>query len=270
MLTRAIPSTGEALPAVGLGTWQTFDTGPSEHATRAEVLIEFVNLGGTLIDSSPMYGRAESVVGALVEELGLQSQLFLATKVWTSGKRAGITQIGESMRKLHTDRLDLMQVHNLLDVETHLATLREWKAQGRIRYIGITHYHSSGHADVEALLRREPLDFLQINYSVAEREAEQRILPLAAEKGVAVIANRPFTSGGLLRRLRYQPLPEWAPELGCRSWPQLLLKFVLSHPAITCAIPATADVRHLRDNMGAGEGALPDARQRERIAAALG
>jgi aryl-alcohol dehydrogenase-like predicted oxidoreductase len=267
VLTRPIPSTGEQLPVIGLGTWQTFDTSPS--APLEEVLTEFVALGGTLVDSSPMYGRAEAVVGVLAQKLGLQSQLFLATKVWTAGKSEGIAQIEDSLHNLRTERLDLLQVHNLLDVETQLETLRELKAQGRIRYLGITHYHSSGHADVEALLRREQLDFLQINYSAVEREIERRILPLAAEKGVAVIANRPLASGSLMRRLRGKTLPTWAPDLDCRSWSQILLKFVISHPAITCAIPATSKVQHLRDNMAAGTGRMPDARQRAAIASAI-
>lgn len=265
-----IPSTGELLPVIGLGTWQAFDVGSTagERAPLEEVVRELVACGGCLIDSSPMYGRAEEVVGAVVEKTGLRSQLFLATKVWTSGKRAGIAQMEDSLRKLRTDRIDLVQVHNLLDVDTHLPTMREWKLAGRIRYLGITHYHASGHRDVEAVLRRERLDFLQINYSVAEREVERRILPLCADKGVAVIANRPFTSGGLLRRLRTRKLPEWAAEIDCHSWPQLLLKFVISHPAITCAIPATADVDHLVENMGGGIGRMPDARLREMIAEA--
>jgi diketogulonate reductase-like aldo/keto reductase len=265
-----VASTGELLPVIGLGTWQAFDVSSSaaERAPLEEVVRELVSLGGRLIDSSPMYGRAEEVVGEIAEKTGLRDQLFLATKVWTSGKRAGIAQMEDSFRKLRTDRIDLMQVHNLLDVDTHLLTMREWKMAGRIRYLGITHYHASGHAEVEAVLRREPLDFLQINYSVAEREAEQRILPLCADRGVAVIANRPFTSGGLLRRLRSRRLPEWAAEIDCDSWPQLLLKFVVSHPAITCAIPATADVDHLGENIGGGIGRMPDARQREMIAEA--
>jgi aryl-alcohol dehydrogenase-like predicted oxidoreductase len=189
--------------------------------------------------------------------------------VWIAGKSEGIAQIEDSLHNLRTERLDLLQVHNLLDVETHLDTLRELKAQGRIRYLGITHYHSSGHADVEALLRSEQLDFLQINYSADEREIERRILPLAAEKGVAVIANRPLASGSLMRRLRGKTLPTWASDLDCRSWSQILLKFVISHPAITCAIPATSKVQHLRDNMAAGSGRMPDVRQRAAIAAII-
>jgi diketogulonate reductase-like aldo/keto reductase len=268
-LTRTIPSTGEELPVLGLGTWQTFDVGAAEkeRAPLAEVLRDFVALGGTLVDSSPMYGRSEDVVGAVAETAGVHDRLFLATKVWTSGRRKGIEQMESSFRKMRTDRLDLLQVHNLVDVETHLATLRGWKADGRVRYIGITHYTASAHAEVETVMRRETVDFLQINYSVAEPEAERRILPLAQEKGIAVIANRPFATGSLLRRLSKRPLPGWAAEIDCTSWAQVLLKFVISHPAITCAIPATASPAHLRDNMAAGSGRLPDEALRGRIAA---
>jgi diketogulonate reductase-like aldo/keto reductase len=270
MLTRRIPSTGEELPAIGLGTWQTFDVGPGERAPLEEVLREFVALGGRLVDSSPMYGRSEEVVGAVTSKLGLREQLFLATKVWTSGRQKGIEQMESSLRKLRAPRLDLMQVHNLVDVETHLATLRDWKAEGRIRYIGITHYTAGAHAEVEALMRRETFDFLQINHSVAEPEAERRILPLALEKGIAVIANRPFATGELLRRLSKRPLPGWAAEIDCTSWAQVLLKYVISHPAITCAIPATGNLTHLRDNMAAGSGRLPDEALRARMAAEIG
>jgi diketogulonate reductase-like aldo/keto reductase len=269
ILARTIPSTGEELPVLGLGTWQTFDVGAAERerAPLAEVLRDFVALGGRVVDSSPMYGRSEEVVGAVAETAGVHDKLFLATKVWTSGRQKGIEQMESSFRKMRTDRFDLLQVHNLVDVDTHLATLRGWKADGRVRYIGITHYTASAHAEVEALMRRETVDFLQINYSVAEPEAERQILPLAQEKGIAVIANRPFATGALLRRLSQRPLPGWAAEIDCTSWAQVLLKFVISHPAITCAIPATADPAHLRDNMAAGFGRLPDAELRGRIAA---
>jgi diketogulonate reductase-like aldo/keto reductase len=264
-LTRRIPSSGEALPAIGLGTWQTFDVDPAERAPLEAVLAEFSTLGGTVIDSSPMYGRSEEVVGALAEKLGLRRKLFLATKVWTSGRDAGIAQMEESMRRLRADRIDLFQVHNLLDVETHLETLEQWKAEGRVRYLGVTHYHAGAHDAVARIVAARKLDFVQINYSVAEREAEQRLLPLALERGVAVIANRPFAAGGLVRRLRGKPLPSWARELDCESWPQLLLKFVISHPSITCAIPATSSAAHLRDNLQAARGRLPDEKMRARI-----
>ncbi len=272
MATRQIPSTGEALPVIGLGTWQTFDAGSSEskRAPLEKVLREFVTMAGSVVDASPMYGSAEEVVGALAAKTELDSRLFLATKVWTSGRKKGIQQMEESMRRLRRSRIDLMQVHNLLDAATHLATLRDWKKNGRIRYIGITHYTSSAYGEVEAMMRREPVDFLQINYSAVERQAEARILPLAREQGIAVIANRPFAEGSLLRRLGSRALPSWAHDIDCTSWAQILLKFVVSHPSITCAIPATADVAHLQDNMAAGYGRMPDERLRARIASAIG
>jgi len=272
MRTRRIPSSGEPLPVIGLGTWQTFDVdaSPASRAPLKEVLRTFAGMGGRVIDSSPMYGAAEEVVGDLAHELGLADKLFLATKVWTSGRQAGIEQMEASMRKLRTERIDLMQVHNLLDVETHLATLREWKAAGKVRYVGITHYTAGAHDEMTRLVEKHPLDFIQINYSVAEREAERRLLPLARERGVAVIVNRPFGGGGLFSRLRGKPVPKWAVDLDCESWAQLMLKFVISHPAVTCAIPATSKVEHVRDNMSAGRGRLPDAKQREAIVQAVG
>lgn len=272
MITREIPATGERLPVVGLGTWQTFDVGAgrSERAPLEAVLREFVALGGKLVDSSPMYGRAEQVVGDLAATLGLRPQLFVATKVWTSGKAAGITQMHESLRKLKVEQLDLMQVHNLVDVHTHLDTLAGWKREGRVRYVGVTHYTASAHDEVASVIETFPVDFVQINYSVGERHAEKRLLPLTRERGIAVITNRPFAEGALLRRLRAKPVPGFAKELASTSWPQLLLKFVVSHPAVTCAIPATSNVAHLRDNMAAGEGPLPDEEMRTRIAEAAG
>jgi aryl-alcohol dehydrogenase-like predicted oxidoreductase len=268
LLTRPIPSTGDHLPVVGLGTWQTFDVGTSDTERRPlrEVLRAFVERGGRLVDSSPMYGRAEQVVGDLSAELGMEGPLFVATKVWTTGQAAGVRQMEDSMRKLRSSTIDLMQVHNLVDVETHLRTLAEWKAAGRVRYVGVTHYTASGHAAVARVLEGHPVDFVQINYSVAEREAERVILPLARDRGIAVLVNRPFTEGQLLRTLRARPVPRWAADLGCRTWAQLLLKFVISHPAVTCAIPATSSVAHLLENMEAGTGALPDDAQRAQIA----
>lgn len=269
LLRRPIPSSGEQLPVVGLGTWQTFDVGPSasERAPLEKVLAEFSALGGTLIDSSPMYGRSEEVVGELATVLGLRRKLFIATKVWTHGKSEGVRQMKDSMQKLQAKPIDLMQVHNLVDVANHLATLRDWKRQGIVRYIGVTHYTASAHGEVARVVRSEPLDFIQINYSVGERDAENALLPLAQERGVAVIINRPFAGGQILRRLRDKPLPGWADEIDCTSWPQLLLKYVIAHPAITCAIPATAKIEHLRDNMKAGQGRLPDEKLRARIVA---
>lgn len=265
MLTRAIPSSGEKLPVIGMGTWQTFDVGPDETGPLEEVLKTFVELGGKVLDSSPMYGKSEDVAGQMIEKFGLREKLFVATKVWTTGKAEGIAQMEASMKKLRSKPIDLMQVHNLQDVKTHLDTLRGWKKDGVVRYLGITHYTASQHAAVEKLIASETLDFVQINYSVGEREAEEKLLPLAKERGVAVIANRPFAGGNLFAKLREKPLPDWAKEIGCESWAQILLKFVVSHPAMTCAIPATSKVKHLRDNMGAGHGPMPDEAMRKRI-----
>ena len=260
----------DRLPRIGLGTWQTFDVPSSDSARRPlrDVLSEFVKLGGRVVDSSPMYGRSEDVLGDIAVELGVRQKLFVATKVWTSGRAAGIRQMEGSERKLR-GRVDLMQVHNLVDVDTHLATLREWKREGRIRYIGITHYTSSAYADLERVIDRGGIDFLQLNYSIAEREAERRILPHAAAKGVGVLINRPFGGGSLFRDVRSKPVPALAAEIGCASWAELFLKFVISHPAVTCAIPGTSKVEHLRQNMKAGGGVMPDAKMRARIAAAL-
>jgi diketogulonate reductase-like aldo/keto reductase len=265
--TRQIPSSREAIPVIGLGTWQTFDVGPSATARQPleEVLALFVKMGGRVVDSSPMYGSSEMVVGEIATKLGLHESLFLATKVWTTGKDAGIRQMLDSQRQLQAKRIDLMQVHNLVDVNTHLATLRDWKQQGRIRYLGITHYTSSAYSDVARLLGSEKLDFVQINYSLMEREAEKSILPLAQERGVAVMVNRPLGGGGLFSRVRGKQLPAWAAELDCRSWAQFFLKWVIAHPAVTCAIPATSNVQHLEDNMQAGLGRLPDDKQRQRM-----
>lgn len=267
MMKRPIPRTGESLPVIGMGTWQTFDVGPTiaEREPLRQVLVDFIKLGGSVIDSSPMYGRSESVVGDLAAELNAHKKLFLATKVWTSGKEAGIRQMEESLAKLRASPIDLMQVHNLLDYRTHLTTLRRWKEQGRVRYIGVTHYTESAYDDLAKVIQSEELDFVQLNYSVAERAAERRLLPLTAERGLAVLVNRPFAAGGLFRKVRSHPLPAWAGEIDCTSWAQLFLKFVISHPAVTCAIPATSNVQHLRDNMRAGFGRLPDAKMRERI-----
>jgi diketogulonate reductase-like aldo/keto reductase len=270
MIQRTIPASGESMPVIGLGTWQTFDVGSSREA-RAPLetcVSELLTGGGRLIDSSPMYGRAEQVVGDVVTALGARERTFIATKVWTSGKRRGIEQMTESMRKLNVRVVDLMQVHNLVDVATHLETLREWKTVGRVRYIGVTHYAAHAHAAVARVLETEPVDFVQINYSVGEREAERRILPLAAERGIAVVANRPFGEGALLGAVARRQLPALAADVDCNSWPQLLLKFVVSHPAVTCVIPATSNPAHLRDNLRAGEGPMPDESMREAIAAA--
>jgi diketogulonate reductase-like aldo/keto reductase len=269
LLARPIPSGGETIPAVGLGTWQTFDVGasPAERDPLREVLRRFVAAGGRVIDSSPMYGAAESVVGDLAADVGVADTLFLATKVWTSGREAGIAQMEQSLRRLRTKRVDLMQIHNLLDWRVHLKTLRDWKQTGRIRYLGVTHYTASAFDELERVLRAEPLDFVQVNYSLGERDAERRILPLARDRGIAVLVNRPFSAGSLFSQVRGRPLPSWVAAIGCESWAQIFLKWILAHPAVTCVIPATRRPEHLVDNMKSGVGALPDAAARERIAA---
>lgn len=256
---------------IGLGTWQTFDVGPSDAARKPieDVLSLFVELGGFVVDSSPMYGRSEEVLGDLAVKLNVRDRLFMATKVWTHGRVAGIRQMEESEKKLR-GKIDLMQVHNLVDAATHLETLKEWKAQKRIRFIGITHYTSSAYDELAAVLRRGGIDVVQLNYSLAEREAERRLLPLAQDLGVTVLVNRPFGAGSLFRDTRGKALPGFAKELGCTSWAELFLKFVVSHPAVLCAIPATSKVEHLRQNMRAGKNPMPDAAMRKRIADAVG
>ena len=265
MLTRKIPSTGEALPVIGMGTWQTFDVGRSstDRDPLREVLQAFVQGGGRVIDSSPMYGRAEAVAGDLMKELS--PPLFVATKVWTRGRAAGIAEIERSMKRLGVNTLDLLQVHNLLDVHTHLPTLREMKAAGTVRYIGITHYQLDAFDELERLLRTESLDFVQLPYSIGVRQAEARLLPAAADTGTAVLVMRPFEEGSLFQRVRGEPLPEWAAEIDCTSWAQVFLKWIVGHPAVTCPIPATSKPAHARDNVMAGHGRLPDDAMRERI-----
>jgi aryl-alcohol dehydrogenase-like predicted oxidoreductase len=267
MITRSIPNSGEKLPVIGLGTWQTFDVSGAAAQSVYPVLQRFHALGGRVIDSSPMYGRSETVTGELIARLRPQDRFFLATKVWTRGERAGREQMLESMRRLRVDRIDLMQVHNLVDADTHLRTLAQWKAEGRVRYIGITHYQAGAYDALERYLVRGGIDFVQFNYSLAERSAEQRMLPVAAERRAAVLINRPFAAGDMFARVRGKPLPGWATEIDCQSWAQAFLKYIVSHPAVTCVIPATSDVKHLEDNMGAGAGRLPDEALRRRIAA---
>jgi diketogulonate reductase-like aldo/keto reductase len=267
MLARIIPFSGEKLPVIGLGTWRAFDVDlTTDNRRQLEgVLSLFVKLGGRVIDSSPMYGRAEEVIGDLTATMSIRDKVFLATKVWTHGKENGIKSMERSMALLHTKRIDLMQVHNLVDVQTHLATLREWKQQGRIRYLGITHHEAGAFPDVEKVMRSEKLDFVQINYSLMEREAEQRILPLAQERRIAVLINRPFGAGDLFGKVRSKPLPDWATEFDCRSWAQFFLKWIIGHSAVTCAIPATDKPAHLEDNMQGGVGRLPDENMRRRM-----
>jgi diketogulonate reductase-like aldo/keto reductase len=269
ILSKKIPATGEPLPVVGVGTWQTFDVG-ADGAQRAQLAEVLKILGRGVVDSSPMYGSSESVAGDLIAELGLREKLFIATKVWTSGRDAGIRQMETSFQRLRVKQMDLMQVHNLVDVETHTETLLDWKAKKRVRYIGITHYTSSAYPEVERLLKTRRYDFLQINYSLGERESEKRVLPLARELGVAVIANRPFAEGALFRRTKGKPLPPWAAELGIASWAQYFLKWIVSHPAVTCTIPGTGRPGHMKDNAGAGHSPMPDAKARRRMAEHFG
>ena len=260
MRTRVIPSSREPLPVVGCGTYMGFDRAPgsAEFAQLPGVLKALFDAGGSLVDSSPMYGKAEAALGQVMDETDAREEAFVATKVWTTGREAGMRQMEQSLELLRVDAIDLMQVHNLVDWQVQLKTLRQWQEEERVRYIGITHYTSSAYAEVEQVLRSETLDFLQINYSVEEAESAQRLLPLAAERGVAVLVNRPFGGGGLLRRLRAKPLPEWAAEIGCTSWPQVLLKFVLSHPAVTCVIPGSGSPEHMAQNAQAGCGVIPE------------
>jgi diketogulonate reductase-like aldo/keto reductase len=268
LLTRKIPASGEALPAVGLGTWQAFDVAgdAAAIAEARDTLRALVAAGARVMDSSPMYGSAESIAGQLVQELAIRDRLFIATKVWTEGRNAGRTQMDASMKKLRVERLDLMQVHNLVDTGTHLDTLREWKAAGRVRYVGVTHYHAGAHAALEKVVRSGAVEFVQVNYSLAEPEADRRLLQAAADSQVAVIVNRPFAEGAMFRRVKGKPLPAWAAELGCASWAQFFLKWILGHPAVTCAIPGTRNPKHVVDNLGAARGALPDAAARRKMA----
>lgn len=270
-MKRAIPRTGETLCPVGLGTWQVFDVA-NDSAARAqagEALRTFVELGGEMVDSSPMYGSSETVTGDLAAELGLHKRLFIATKVWTQGREAGIAQMRDSVKKLRSGLkgpLDLMQVHNLVDTGTHMTTLRGWKKDGLVRYLGVTHYHAGAHADLEKAIRSADVDFLQVNYSIAEPQADQRLLAAAAESGVAVIINRPFAEGAMFARVKGKPLPPFAAEIGAASWAQLFLKWIIAHPAVTCVIPGTRNAAHVADNLAAAGGNLPDASMRRRIA----
>lgn len=267
LLARAAPAAAESLPVIGVGTWQTFDVARNapERAELSEVLRRLVAAGGRVVDSSPMYGRAEAVVGELAAAAALQPSLFLATKVWTRGEAAGIAQMEDSLKLLRAARIDLMQVHNLVDWRTHLKTLKAWKSAGRVRHIGITHYHAGAYDELMGVMRTREFAFVQLNYSMAEREAGERLLPLAAELGMGVIVNRPFAQGELFPRVAGKPVPAWAAEFDCTSWAQFFLKWILAHPTVTCAIPGTRRLAHLEDNLAAGRGRLPDARQRARM-----
>jgi len=267
VMRRKIPASGELLPVVGLGTSGVFDVEPTAEnlATRREIVDLMAERGASVIDTSPMYGQAEDVVGRVVEHLGLRERLFFATKVWTRGREEGLAQMEESFRLLRTETIDLMQVHNLVDTRTQLRSIRELREAGRIRYSGITHYRVSEHDDLADVIEAERPDFVQLNYSIVTRAAEDTLLPLAADQGVAVIVNRAFEDGDLFRAVRGRDVPEWAVEAGIESWGQFFLKYVLAHPAVTCVIPGTSKPRHMRDNLGAGTGALPDAALRRRM-----
>ena len=267
LIKRSIPRSGEQLPVLGLGTYIVLDVAPGapELAELKEVLKNFAAGGAKLIDSSPMYGRAEAVVGELLAATNLRDSVFLATKVWTSGRDAGVRQMQHSLRLMRTQRIDLMQVHNLLDLATHTKTLNEWKAAGTLRYVGITHYHAGAYRELEKLLKTREYDFVQFNYSLAEREAEQRLLAVAAETGTAVIINRPFAQGELFGKVKGREVPAWAAQFDCDSWAQFFLKYIIAHPAVTCVIPGTGKVRHMTDNLKAGAGRLPDERTRKRM-----
>src|SRR5262245_35027061 len=269
VITKPIPSTGEQLPVVGMGSWITFDVGDDKEARaeRVKVLQAFFDGGGAVVDSSPMYLSSQAVIGHCLAQIPDKQSLFAATKVWILGKELGIGQMEGSRKLWGVERFDLLQIHNMVDWETHLETLLDWKQQGRVRYVGITTSHGRRHDDMETVMKTHPFDFVQFTYNILDREAEERLLPLAADRGIAVIINRPFRRGDLIERFGGKPLPEWASDIGCANWPQFLLKFIVSHPAVTCAIPATSRVDHMQGNIGAAYGDLPNAEMRARMIA---
>lgn len=266
MRTATIPTSGEALPIIGLGTYSVFDvdSSASEIAAKAEIMRLLTSRGGSVVDTSPMYNRSEKVIGDVIRSGTDRAPLFLATKVWTDGRGAGVEQMKRSAKLMNTEVIDLMQVHNLRDTALHMQTIREWQDEGRIRYSGLTHYTASSHRALEQAMKEFKPDFIQINYSLGEREAEQRVLPLASEMGIAVLINRPFQAGRLFRHVADQPVPDFAKAFA-DSWGQFFLKFIVSHPAVTCAIPATSKPHHMIDNLGAGSGELPDSGTRKRM-----
>ena len=268
ILTRAIPSSGESLPVVGLGTWRQFDVGTSatDRQPLIEVLKRMYENSGKMIDSSPMYARSEEVIGDLTNDIKQADKFFYATKVWTTGKQEGIEQMNASFRKMRRSKMDLMQVHNLIDWQTHLETLRTWKHEGKVRYIGITHYIDSAHDELEKIIRSRRPDFVQFNYSIRSRHAEQRLLNAAKDSGVAVIINQPFESGSLFDAVQGKSLPAWASDYEIKNWAQFFLKYILSHPAVNCAIPGTSNPDHLMENIAAGYGRLPDDKTRKKMA----
>jgi diketogulonate reductase-like aldo/keto reductase len=269
LLERKIPVSGEKLPVVGLGSWQQFDVGSSsaDRTPLNEVLIKMQAAGGKVIDASPMYGRAEEVIGELTKEIKLNDQFFFATKVWTTGKKQGIDQMNDSFKKMGRSKMDLMQVHNLQDWQTHLKTLKDWKQQGKVRYIGITHYTDSAHSRLEQIVKSKAVDFVQFNYSIRSRNAEKSLLQAAKDNGVAVIINEPFEQGALFRAVKGKELPAWAGDYDIKTWAQFFLKYIISNEAVTCVIPGTSDVKHLLDNIGAGLGRIPDEQGRKKMLA---
>jgi len=271
MITRPIPASTESLPVIGLGTWQVFDveSTPEEIGRSRRIVEALVDAGGTLIDTSPMYNRSEKVIGDVIEAGVGRRRLFLATKVWTDGKAAGEAQMRRSAELMNTEVIDLMQVHNRRDLDVHMATIRDWQEAGKIRYNGVTDYRESAHDEMAEVMRRHRPQFIQINYSLGEHAADEDVLPMARDTGVAVLINRPFMSGRLFRAVRDRDLPDWADEFA-DSWAQFFLKFIVSHPAVTCVIPATSDPAHMADNLGAGSGVLPDAATRRRMIEFIG
>ncbi len=266
-IKRPIPSSGELVPVMGMGSSRTFDVAlkQSNIEKLIPVMQSFFTGGGTLVDSSPMYGEAEAVLGEVISQLPGSPSLFAATKVWTDGRDEGIAQMQESSRLMRVPRFDLMQIHNLRDWKVHLATLRDWKEQGKVRYLGITTSHKRSHAELETIMRTEQLDFVQFSYNIENRLAEERLLHIAADRGIATLINRPYQRGSLFKKVRGEPLPSLATDLGCSSWGQFFLKFIIGHPAVTCLIPATAKVKHMDDNMGANYGPVPDAATRSEM-----
>ncbi|MCE7038815.1 aldo/keto reductase [Dyadobacter sp. CY312] len=267
MINRAIPSSKEKIPVIGLGSWQQFDVGEAnaERNPLKEVLLKMNEMGGKMIDASPMYGRAEQVIGDLSTELALNNKFFLATKVWTTGKQEGIEQMTASLQKMKRTSLDLMQVHNLQNWQTHLKTLQGWKESGKVRYIGVTHYTDSAHDRLESIVKSKVVDFVQFNYSIRSRNAEKSLLKAARDNGVAVIINEPFEQGELFRFVKGKSLPAWSEDYGIKSWAQFFLKYIISDPGVTCVIPGTSDVKHITDNLGAGFGQLPDVQGRKKM-----
>lgn len=269
-IRRAIPSSNEQLPVVGLGTSRTLNVSREEAINLTGVVQTFFDKGGSVIDSSPMYGAAEEAIGVILPRVKNRGVLFSATKVWTDGKEAGVAQMEASRKLWGIERFDLIQIHNLRDWQVHIETLKDWKAKGRVRYLGITTSHGRQHDELEAALKKERFDFVQFTYNVLDREVEKRLLPLAAERGTAVLINRPFQKADLFAKVKGKALPDWAKEIDCQSWAQFFLKWVIGHPQVTCVIPATAKVHHMADNMGAGIGRLPDAAMRKRMADYIG